>query len=82
MSQLDPYKEYEIPWEKADLFFLRYAVKVGMSSAKIAGFLGRNEAEVREKVRALKLGGARKLECPSVVQLRCNNRRNKNEGRH
>jgi predicted transcriptional regulator len=60
MSQLDPYEEYEIPWEKVDLFFLRDAVKSGMPYAKIAGFLGRTEADVREKSRALKLDQAKR----------------------
>ena len=55
MSHLDLYEEYEIPWEKVDLFFLRDAVKVGMPYAKIAGFLGRTEAEVRAKSRSLGL---------------------------
>ena len=55
MSQPDQYKDHKVPWEKADLFFLRDAVNRGMSYAKIAGFLGRTEAEVREKSRALKL---------------------------
>jgi hypothetical protein len=58
MSQLDRYEEYEVPWEKSDLFFLRDAVQRGVPYAKIAGFLGRTEAEVREKSRALRLGSS------------------------
>jgi hypothetical protein len=49
MSQLDTYEEYEVPWDKNDLFFLLDAVERGMSYGRIAGFLGRSEAEVREK---------------------------------
>ena len=55
MSQLDRYAEYEVPWEKTDLFFLRDAVERGMSYAQIASFVGRTVAEVREKSRALKI---------------------------
>ena len=43
-------------WKQTDLFFLRDAVQRGMHRAKIAGFLGRTEAEVRQKSRALRLG--------------------------
>jgi hypothetical protein len=49
MSQLDRYEEYEVPWDKNDLFFLLDAVERGMSYGRIAGFLGCSEAEVREK---------------------------------
>lgn len=43
-----------VRWEKADLFFLKDAVRRGMPYAQIAGFLGRTEAEVREQSRALR----------------------------
>ena len=61
MSQPDRYEDYEAPWEQTVLFFLRDAVQRGMPRAKIAGFLGRTEAEVREKSRALKLGVRKQL---------------------
>ena len=38
------------PWARADLFFLEYSLRRGMSLAEIAGFLGRTADEVREKV--------------------------------
>ena len=41
------------PWEKADLFFLEDSLQRGMSSAEIAGFLGRTADEVREKAKKL-----------------------------
>jgi hypothetical protein len=36
-------------WPKADLLFMRDALDHGMSCAKVAGFLGRTEEEIREK---------------------------------
>jgi hypothetical protein len=37
------------PWLKSDLLFLRLSLDSGMSVAEIAGFLARDEKEVREK---------------------------------
>jgi hypothetical protein len=59
--QHERYDEYKVPWEKADLFFLRDAVNRGMPHAKIAGFLGRTETEVREKSRSFKMGARKQL---------------------
>jgi hypothetical protein len=56
--QRNRFEDYEVPWEKSDLFFLRSAIEGGMSFARIAGFLDRTETEVREKSRASRLGGA------------------------
>jgi hypothetical protein len=41
------------PWSKQDLFFLDDALRRGLPFAELAGFLGRNVDEVREKARAL-----------------------------
>ena len=41
------------PWAKADLFFLKASAESGMSFAVVAGFLGRDEDEVREKAKEL-----------------------------
>jgi hypothetical protein len=50
------------PWLKSDLLFLELSLQNGMALAEIAGFLARNEKEVREKAvelrRALDRGGA------------------------
>jgi hypothetical protein len=35
------------PWDKADLFFLRDALRRGMTVEVVAGFLGRSASEVR-----------------------------------
>jgi hypothetical protein len=43
------------PWSNADLLFLMDALKRGMSSAEVAGFLCRTENEVREKAKELSL---------------------------
>jgi hypothetical protein len=42
-------------WSKTDLFFLRSALKHGMSFAQVAGFLRRTEDEVREKAKELNI---------------------------
>ena len=60
MSQPDKYKDHKVPWEKADLFFLRDVVNRGMSHAKIARFLGRTELRCAKK-SALKLGVLKQL---------------------
>ena len=41
------------PWARADLFFLEYSLRRGMSLVEIAGFLGRTVDEVREKAKDL-----------------------------
>jgi len=41
------------PWARADLFFLEYSLRRGMSLVEIAGFLGRTVDEVREKAKSL-----------------------------
>jgi hypothetical protein len=41
------------PWTKADLLFLKDSLAHGMSYAEVAGFLGRNEEEVRQKMEEL-----------------------------
>jgi hypothetical protein len=41
------------PWLKSDLVFLELALGRGMSSADVAGFLGRDEDEVRDKAEEL-----------------------------
>jgi hypothetical protein len=43
------------PWSKQDLLFLRDSLEHGRSLAEIAGFLRRNENDVREKAKELKL---------------------------
>ena len=43
------------PWSKQDLLFLRDSLEHGRSFAEIAGFLRRNENDVREKAKELKL---------------------------
>ena len=45
------------PWPRQDLFFLNDALRHGGSFAEIASFLCRDEDEVREKARELKLIG-------------------------
>jgi hypothetical protein len=41
------------PWSRQDLFFLDDALRRGCSFAEVAGFLGRNVDEIREKAREL-----------------------------
>jgi hypothetical protein len=43
------------PWLKSDLVFLELALGRGMSSADVAGFLGRDEDEVRDKAEELEI---------------------------
>jgi hypothetical protein len=38
-----------MPWERADLFFLRDAFERGMSIQDLAGFLNRSEDEIRQQ---------------------------------
>ena len=45
------------PWPRQGLFFLNDALRHGGSFAEIASFLCRDEDEVREKARELKLIG-------------------------
>jgi hypothetical protein len=53
----------EASWPRADLFFMKDALDRGMSSAEVAGFLGRTEEEVREQS-----GQASKRRAPGFVQ--------------
>jgi hypothetical protein len=41
------------PWLKADLFFLDYALRHGMSVGQVAGFLGRSKDEVEAQAHRL-----------------------------
>jgi len=43
------------PWSKQDLFFLDDSLRHGRSLAEVASFLRRDEDEVREKAKELKL---------------------------
>jgi len=45
------------PWSNQDLFFLMDSLQRGSSFTEIAGFLRRNENDVREKAKELKLTG-------------------------
>jgi hypothetical protein len=42
------------PWLKSDLLFLSLSLENGMSIPDVAGFLARNEDEVREKAEELR----------------------------
>lgn len=42
------------PWLKSDLLFLGLSLENGMRIAEVAGFLARNEDEVREKAVELR----------------------------
>jgi hypothetical protein len=42
------------PWLKSDLLFLSLSIEKGMPIADVAGFLARNEDEVREKAEELR----------------------------
>ena len=52
------------PWAKSDLFFLKASVESGMSFAEVAGFLARDEHEVREKARELQADFPRRMPRP------------------
>jgi hypothetical protein len=41
-------------WSPSDLFFLTNALEHGMTCAEVAGFLSRDEDEVREKAKQMK----------------------------
>jgi hypothetical protein len=41
-------------WSPSDLFFLEHALEHGMTHAEVAGFLSRDEDEVRKKAKQLK----------------------------
>jgi hypothetical protein len=41
-------------WLPSDLFFLKHALEHGMTHAEVAGFLSRDEEEVRNKAKQLK----------------------------
>jgi hypothetical protein len=39
----------------SDLFFMRHALEHGMTYAEVAGFLSRDETEVRNKAKQMKI---------------------------
>jgi hypothetical protein len=41
-------------WLPSDLFFLKNAIEHGMTHAEVAGFLSRDEDEVRKKAKQMK----------------------------
>jgi hypothetical protein len=41
-------------WSPSDLFFLKHALEHGMTFAEVAGFLSRDEDEVRKKAEQMK----------------------------
>jgi predicted transcriptional regulator len=41
------------PWLKADVLFLLLSLNSGMPMTEVAGFLGRDEKEVQQKVEEL-----------------------------
>jgi hypothetical protein len=41
-------------WSPSDLLFLKLALEHGMTDAEVAGFLSRDEEEVRNKAKQLK----------------------------
>jgi hypothetical protein len=41
-------------WPPSDLFFLNHALEHGMTHAEVAGFLSRDEDEVRKKAKQMK----------------------------
>jgi hypothetical protein len=48
-----PYPNAGKPWVASDVLFLEIAALQGMSLTRIAGFLGREEDEVRNKTKEL-----------------------------
>jgi hypothetical protein len=46
-------------WSPSDLFFLKDALKRGMTYAEVAGFLCRDEDEVRKKAGQMKISYGR-----------------------
>jgi hypothetical protein len=46
-------------WSPSDLFFLKDALKRGMTHAEVAGFLSRDEEAVRNKAKQLKTSSKR-----------------------
>jgi hypothetical protein len=42
-------------WSPSDLFFMRHALEHGMAFTEVAGFLCRDEDEVRKKAKQLKI---------------------------
>jgi hypothetical protein len=46
-------------WSPSDLFFLKDALGRGMSCAEVAGFLCRDEDEVRKKAEQMKISYGR-----------------------
>ena len=50
-----PIPAHTEPWLKSDLLFLEVSLRNGMAVAEVAGFLARNEDEVRDKAEELSL---------------------------
>jgi len=46
-------------WLPSDLFFLKAALDQGMTFAEVAGFLSRDEGEVRNKAKQMKIPNRR-----------------------
>lgn len=46
-------------WSLPDLFFLQDALNRGMTCAEVAGFLSREEDEVRKKAKQMKTSAGR-----------------------
>jgi hypothetical protein len=42
-------------WLSSDLFFLKAALEQGMTCAEVAGFLSRDEDQVRNKAKQMKI---------------------------
>jgi len=53
MNEISRSPNMRKPWPREDLLFLKDSLERGMSSAEIAGFLGRTADEVREKAKKL-----------------------------
>ena len=56
-----------VPWDRQDQFFLQDALRHGASSSVVAGFLLRDEKEVREKAEALGICTRRKAGRATLV---------------
>jgi hypothetical protein len=56
-------------WLKADLLFLGLSLLNGMPIGEVAGFLARNEDEVREKAVELRLEARRRMKASNAHPL-------------
>jgi hypothetical protein len=54
MDRPTPTSPYTQPWLKSDLLFLSLSLQNGMPIVELAGFLARNEDEVRDKAEELR----------------------------